>query len=409
MIFPKASSSRPLTFQAHFDRAMRQMQSSLTKVLASLEADPSRPQELARRFGLNKNLAWKISRIVSATDVLATARHVPGASGFKIALGAFEAGGASRNSLAEVREAQEEYENMVRLHAGNRQSLELLLGSLLPGENYAEARESSRRLSYQGNSAIWGVQSRIRFNASIVAPNVAGDGTVDVGSVGGVMGFRRLRPTGVWPLLSTGGYGGSSEYTPVDQMSQAGEGPPLMPEFCSGNLPEIRSIPRADRTYFELGEGPVGNAASMDCVFGWTRRRFASIYAEDDKENTPIAEFFVKVDAPSELLQFDLLVHRDLPIEKEPRVFLYSLMQGDIQYPLSQQDRNLMPCEEPLRALGFGAPVLTTPHIASYPRMVDKVLDRMNCKLDEFRGYRFLMSYPPIPTYVVLTYPLAHR
>ena len=61
---------------------------------------------------------------------------------------------------------------------------------------------------------------------------------------------------------------------------------------------------------------------------------------------------------------------------------------------------------ETVHDLGQSPPVVATPDISQYPLMVNRAFDRLGWNLDEFRGYRLTMRYPPIPTSAVLRYPL---
>jgi hypothetical protein len=62
-----------------------------------------------------------------------------------------------------------------------------------------------------------------------------------------------------------------------------------------------------------------------------------------------------------------------------------------------------------LQELGSSPPVVATPHIAEYPRIVESVYDRLGWSAEDFTGYRFVMRYPPIPTLLVLRYDLPER
>ena len=56
-----------------------------------------------------------------------------------------------------------------------------------------------------------------------------------------------------------------------------------------------------------------------------------------------------------------------------------------------------------------GPPVVATPHLPTYPKLVETVCARLDWNLSDFRGYRVVMSYPPIPAVLILRYPLPER
>jgi len=81
---------------------MQNVRGALTELLASLGENPRLPQDVSRRHGINKNLAWKVCKIINSTDVYASAQHGPGPGGIRILLRAFEKAGAPEEALAAV-------------------------------------------------------------------------------------------------------------------------------------------------------------------------------------------------------------------------------------------------------------------------------------------------------------------
>ena len=74
-------ASKDPSFEDHAKLVVHKMRGDLSELLALVEADPTRPQDMARKFGLNKNMTWKISRIVCETDPYAVIPHIPGKAG----------------------------------------------------------------------------------------------------------------------------------------------------------------------------------------------------------------------------------------------------------------------------------------------------------------------------------------
>jgi hypothetical protein len=101
-------------------------------------------------------------------------------------------------------------------------------------------------------------------------------------------------------------------------------------------------------------------------------------------------------------------VHRDLNYPMPPKLCLYSMMHGRLSIPACEQTQHHLPCGEPVEDLGSGPPVLATPHVARYPEMIQRATDRLGRDLSEFHGYRFTMTYPPIPTIADLYYEKPH-
>jgi hypothetical protein len=71
-------------------RVIGGVRGSLLELYAALSVDPEQPQEAIRKFRVNKNLAWKVSKILSAQDGLTSIQHFPGGAGWEIMLGAMK-------------------------------------------------------------------------------------------------------------------------------------------------------------------------------------------------------------------------------------------------------------------------------------------------------------------------------
>ena len=403
-----ATNQDPPTFDGHLESSMQGLRCALSELLASISADPGQPQELARSCGINKNLAWKVCKIINSTDSFESVVHVPGASGVKIFCTALRSKGADTARVDAVVEAFTAYTRMMRLHAGDRASLQLYVDSRSAEGIHAEQIEDKRRMAYQGNSALWGVQARLGLTLRAIAPNAEDPAMVDFANTGGLYGFRRLRPTVSWPVLQQQVLADDIELEPevrepVDP-DHDGTGPPLVREFCSIPLPRTRTTTTNGTTTHELCEGPVGMTAAVDVTFGTVARRVVPVRGDSADS---VGEHYCRVDTPLEAAQFDLLVHRDLPFELPPRTMTYSRLHGAPQFPLSQHPRFHLPGTPHVQDLGAGVDGLATPHIPAYPRLVELTCNALGCELDDFHAFRVHVTFPPMPTVLVLAHPLA--
>ena len=50
-------------------QALQDLRGALLELYASLGLDPHAPQQATRRFELNKNLTWKVSKLMTTDDV----------------------------------------------------------------------------------------------------------------------------------------------------------------------------------------------------------------------------------------------------------------------------------------------------------------------------------------------------
>lgn len=399
------AQGRSETFLDEFEKTVAELRAAFIEMLATIEGLPERPLQVSRFLGLDKNLAWKLARVTRAADPAEAVRHLPGTAGLNRVLEACGSAGAGKSELEAVRSAIERFGGMVDRHTGDRQTLDLLLASGAPERPDAARMVQSRKLAFQGNSAICGVQARVRFGVQIVAPSKTGDEMVDHVSLGGLVDLRRLRTTAAWPLMSVSGYSDGKEFDReggVDLVAKTND-LPLLHEFSSNPLPPIRVVPEYGGHSIELAEGPVGDTAASTVVFEWTTPSLGSVVGSKEDD---VAEFMLYSETPAEVMVFDLLVHRDLPFAGAPELRAYSAMHGRPQYPLIEHARHALPLSEELEDLGQGPPVLAHSQLARHRELVETACARARWDLAEFRGYRMTLKFPPIPAVFALSYPL---
>ncbi len=388
---------------------MAPLRRALTELVMSAGGDATQPQELARQFGLDKSLAWKISKVVTESDPAVAAPLLPRASGLSIFIRSLRKAGAPPVSVEATERAIEDFNRMVEVHCGDRDTLEMMLGAT--AASAGRRLEAHRKLSFRGNSATWGVQARVQLAAQFAAPSEE-PGLLDIAVVAGLIDFRRLRQEVPWSVAAMGAVtddwaarnGGA-----VEAIDPAGLGPggaPLMPEFCSRPLPTLRLGPAGPGlTRFELTEGPVGNTAALTCVTGWRHRHAVPIYRT---ESDRFGEHFCSLSTPVEVLIHDVFLHRDMAFAIPPTTAVYSRLPSGPVYPQSGRDKGRLPVE-PAIDLGSAPPDVFVTDLPAYPEMVRRVMDRMGWRLDDFHGFRLRLRYPPIPALAVTRYELPER
>ena len=159
------------TFQEDYERVMHNLRGALSSLLLGAGLDPSRPQEVARRLRVSRTLTWKASRVITAGDLYSVFPQVPGSAGMETLLTASAAAGVKSEVLEAARSASVEFEQMVRIHADDRATMELMIDGLSSGGALSEPLEASRKLAFRGNSGIWGMQAKVRLRTAFLAPN----------------------------------------------------------------------------------------------------------------------------------------------------------------------------------------------------------------------------------------------
>jgi len=397
-------------FEAHVTHALARVRTAFADLLGSVNADATRPQDMARDFRLNKNLTWKISRIIKESDPASVAPYIPGKAGLTIFLDSLKKAGAPSQRILEVREAIGEFEKMKDLHAGSRATLETMLGNLATGADGQQQLESLRKLSFRGNSANWGVSARLQLCANFIAPGANKD-FVDLAWISGLVDFRRLRRDATWAISSTRKVNDRGELMPlgdiesIDPRFDPETAAPLMGDYCSDPLPDLRLEVGADglMRYILVG-GPIGDTAMTTCIMGILGRGFVR---RTRIPGDTLGEHSARLYTPTECLIHDLFVHRDLTNALSPSIHLYSQLPIDMSYPTARRDQGLLPLWEKVQSLGAMPPTVLTPEFPKYRAMVQSVFDRAGWNAKDFYGFRFTMKYPPMPAVAVFRYPLA--
>lgn len=397
------------SFTAEGTSAVHRLRRALAELIASVGADPTEPQELARRFKLDKTLTWRISRVIREEDAWEAVTHIPGKPSIRTLIQRLEANGASPQSVRALKDAMAGFERFVEVHSGDRETLEIMVG--VGNRPSATKRlELFRKQGFQANSAAWGVQARVQFSCQFVYPGPEPE-TVAMGGVVGLVDLRRLRPNIPWTIASAGAW--DTERPEVDAgpipifPEDATGGAPLIREFCSAELPSLRTkvTPGGSRR-FEITDGVLGHTGAITVVSGWQWTAAASVY-EDVPNDT--GEHGTHLSTPVELLIHDLLIHKSLTFALRPEAAIYSEMPGGPKYPHEGRDVGRMPMPEDVVNLGAQPPNLTAIEIPRYTELMDRVLSRLGHSLQDFHGFRHRVRYPTIPSLAILRHPLLPR
>lgn len=389
------------SFEEDLTTAFQGVRGALSALLAAGGADAGSPGEVARRLGLNRNLTWKLAKVLGEPDIYTALQHLPGEEGIEILTSAMKRIGVDAERIGAFRGALARFDEVVRVHAGDRNTLELILDSM-GGAGSGERLEQSRKLAFRGNSGLWGLQARVRSTTTILAPSADDPMMIDLSIVGGVVDFRRLRPGIRWPLFRPRQYHDDGtpivlgpKEEPVDPTSTDPSSPMLIRAFCSDNMPEIRAIKSRLGWDYEMGDGPVGNLGAFTCFFGRiVRKAVVKYWTEQD----PFLDLLSHVTMPVETMIFDVLVHQDLAFLMSPKVMLLASTDG--VGPGNQEQS--IPLEARALELSGRPPLLSTPLIPRYEDLVSAVFARGGWNLREFRALRLTIKYPPMHSVAVM-------
>lgn len=395
-------------FEQDVRSALVEIRRSLGLLFAALGLDADGPTSVSRHLSIDKNLAWKACRMVSEQELSILAQRIPGKSGINILCEALRVAGADADALTHYQKAVENFSRLTQRHAGDRESVAVMLRS--DTRSAQQQQEADRRLAFVGNSAIFGVRARVHLCSQFVAPSRS-PGKLDLAVAAGFLGFERLRPDVPWTLATAMRVSDTGQSLAIDaaktlsneQMSPEGDHPPIVREFCSEPLPQLRTLRNANGGLrIELTEGGIGRTAAADVLLGWTVIGQAGGTRQPDDE---YGDHMVHVGTPAESLILSLHVHKDLPFAMNPLYAVYNALPAERSFPMHRHDIGRLPITADVVDLGYPAD-LTTPVFMRYPQLVDRVVSVLGYPADDFRCFRVTLKYPPIPTVHVLRYRL---
>jgi len=390
-------------FRSECDGAIAALCQALRELAVASKSDPMRPQDVSRRFGINKNLTWKFARILLATDSFEAIGMIPGPEGVEIYLRAFESGGVAARHTESVRESLRRFDTVVARHFGDRAQLDVVLDGLRSDGNL----EASRRLAFKGMAGVFGVQARVRVTAQILTPCASDPTKADIALVVGLAGLQRLRPIGALPMFRAGGLASGGMPLPEAFVRSAGSDAPdfLLREYSSFPQATVNAKRGAGgRFVLELSEGPLGRMGESDLFFATVTRNAITLRASPDDTK---CNLITTVSIPSEAFASDLLVHRDIEGLDSLRTSIHATISQPLSDDEQQQRATMLPIDTtPITvedlALGFGLS-----GVPRYEEMIRRAFESLHQDPANYRLIRVAMPYPPAPAALLVGWDLA--
>lgn len=403
---PKSGFSRDAVI------CVRHAQEAFADLLTGAGLDGARPTEVGRILGLDKTLAWKVSRFSDTTDLLKAVKHIPGPSGVEIVLNAARANGVHEDQISAVRDADQAFRTFVRQHSGDRRSFEAMLSA---GGRDEKIEMEERRAYYRSGSAIWGVRARVQFLTLCLRPSPIQPDRIDVLQLSGFIDFERLRSDVPWIIrrlwtsdtVSDSNSQSSFVREALYPQASGTNALPMMPQFCSDPIPEIHQFEGADGVlYDEIAPGPVGKHGALTCVSG--ELYHGALPIAWSPENT-IGRYELMLRTPVESVVFDIYVHESLRHFGDFNRTIYGLLEDRPGAGRGKSHNAPMFDPEPATRLntGGGPPITMCRKIREYSQMLESSLERAKWDpVSSFKGYRSELDYPATPACLTLECPI---
>ncbi len=382
------------------------LRSAWLSIVEDLPERVGRPQDLVDQLGLNRNLGWKLFRVTHGPESLPAPKLIPGPASVDRFFEAARQRGVPAALVARGAEAYEQYRELMRVHAGDRASLDILLAQHLE-EGRPQAERELLRAAFRANSYVLGIQTRAINYLTFVYP---GEGKTE-GAIftRGYYGLRRNRPGLRWLI---GGYSVAEDtrllgLAPSESLGEAAEegAAPLVQQFCS--IPVARTLrvksPNLVEDFIEPSQ--VGEQAAADIVQAERTWGTMNRFLPRENERGPTIRDYnsraVRCVTPCEYLQVSLFFHRDILRGEEPWYDTYTTVLGPTRHRRAPEHR--IPFGE-LKRLGPCSSPHPSPSIPHYQEFVDFVFGHIDFPRDEFIEYRVSLDHPPIPIELVTSY-----
>lgn len=399
---PLAGPAARPDFRADLAQVTRQIRSSLSALLLEAGLDPLDPQALVKRWGLNRQLSWKIAKLIQSADAYSMSQHLPGPQGMDILFARAEHMGVTGITLDTARRALQGLDQLIETHCGERAVFDIMASACSSGDSALQHQEALRRQFFMGASAIWGARTRVNLVTWFVAPSANDASKADMVSLKGWIGFSRLREQLSWVVSRHMSRHDDGRYMAIpmpEALDPASDWTlPLMREFGSDPPPDFSVAEDNGRLTVALAPGPTGLTGQLSCVFGKLHRGLPHARTESDR----LSRFICDLSVPSELVVFDLFVHESLDYAMPPEVMLSSLIEP--REPGLERSR--LPLHEKLEALGPASEPPLTLEVPRYHDMLARVFERTGWAANEFHGFRLKMAYPPMPAVLSMSYEL---
>lgn len=384
----------PATLQEDAAAVLGRVRSVFGELLASLSGI-RRPADLQRALDIDYKMSWRACRIAAATDPLTIGVHVPGPSSLKRFLKRARQRGIPIGLIEATRQAGQDFEALVRRHAGDRKSFDSMI-SAMTGDWAEQIDLEQKRTAFRAASHLYGLQVGTGMTCRIISGS-KDENRFDICRLQGHMGLRRSRPNAPVMLsrhVCSSDFGAiDSSYIrePLDPKGNGDHGVSLLPEFCSRPTPQIRiSELSTGEVQAGLVGRDVGMAGEVTCVLGDVSRNILSPYADD---TLPRLRLNQDVRVPTAVLIHDVLMPNDLFGEVMPRLFVFT-ERSMLDLTPGHEGPGLLPVAESVVHLGRGPAVIHTPDVPRYGELLQYAFDRLGWDAEKFEVYRCRIEYP---------------
>ena len=397
------------SFEDDLQAAIATLRETFLGLNRAIGADALRPQDVSRRLRLNKNLTWKVMRIIQSEEPADAISMLPGAGGVEIYLRAFQDAGAPAECATAVRQALARLEYVTTAHIGDREQLDTVLDGLRREGNL----EHARRLAFRGLSGVFGTQARLRITSQIIAPSASRDpsGSYDYFLAIGLIGLQRLRSVEGLPLFrfvtKYTQSAGESELQMLPLLESTSVDPRrkwLLENFSTADEHALRTRSSSAAGILELGTGPIGSTGINDFLFGGRMPNAIPVRRSPGDFNT---DFSTAISVPSESVVTDLFVPLACKDARAATAQVVGTLAGPLSNDPGLRTAAKLPITARIESLLMDDASLAIQSFPRYPELVRTMFDAAKLNPAEFLCLRVRLEYPPCPAVILVGWEMS--
>ncbi len=325
---------------------------------------------------------------------------IPGPETLRSIVRATKNCGVPDEQVRSALEVIDDFDHLIRDQFGTRAALNAAL-SVKNADTRQRFEQSSRYQVFKGMSQILGFQGKIWLTCMMFTPNAEDKDAIDISTIHGVSGLRRLRPDTPIQLV----YGLPLKY-------KSGRDFPVQMEFDL--TPFFSHIP-APLTVVE-DQGQVistfapeigGKDALYDMLDSVHVPAGLSRFARPGQKTRGTS---VVPDVPVVTLVNDVILHGDIFEGAQPKLIVYKTMgKGAADNEDASRDIDRMATCDEIASLGTGLTNLEIHEIPKYREMVNHLCEQNGYAPEEFRTYRLQVQYPVYGFQYIMAFPVADQ
>lgn len=387
---------------AHFSNVGSRLGSAFRELLEAIPGGPHRPIQLARTLRVKKDLSSRVLNAAGKRDPIAVMHLMPGPEALRRFVTAARRQDVSDGLITAAEDAVQDFDHLIRIVAGDRDSLESIISAWLP-----HAREKVELLCkqsvFRGMRGIRGCSAELALYTVLYAPSDDAR-HLDAVWIKGFFGLRRTQPGAVIQIGSrqVGPDTGATSVTLDGGAIERAEDV-MLPEFTTANHGGLHFRREGSTIHYLLEDGAVGNGAAVDVLLAERHHRCLDRY--NAPENPRKRGGFAEVHVPVRELVFDTLIHKDAYPGAEPSLVVYDTTfngVADVNDPARMIDR--LSVNESYQSLGLGTSALRIAELPDYLELIEYACRQARWRPSEFRAYRCRIAYPLYGSQVLMVF-----